>query len=98
MSSTEYRNVQYRVPKCGICSVPRCPGTELSLYHLGHGPVVIIPELSEEEQTKQNKNKNKNKKGQRKNKQKQKQSKTKAQNKENQQLVGGYITFNMLNW
>ena len=30
MSSTEYRNVQYRVPKWRICSVPRCAGTELS--------------------------------------------------------------------
>ena len=28
----EYRNVQYRVPKCRIYSVPRCPGTELSGY------------------------------------------------------------------
>ena len=27
MSITEYRDVQYRVPRCRICSVPRCPDT-----------------------------------------------------------------------
>ena len=26
--STEYRDVQYRVPRCRICSVPRCPDTD----------------------------------------------------------------------
>ena len=25
-----YRNFQYRVPRCRICSVPRCPGPEMS--------------------------------------------------------------------
>ena len=28
MSSIEYRDVQYRVPRCRICSVPRCPDTD----------------------------------------------------------------------
>ena len=32
MSSTEYRDVQYRIPRCLICSVPRCPGPEMSWY------------------------------------------------------------------
>ena len=27
ISITEYRDVQYRVPRCRICSVPRCPDT-----------------------------------------------------------------------
>jgi hypothetical protein len=33
ISSTEYRDVQYQVPRCRICSVPRCPGPEMSWYH-----------------------------------------------------------------
>ena len=24
----QYRDVQYRVPRCLVCSVPRCPDTE----------------------------------------------------------------------
>ena len=28
ISSTEYRDVQYRVPRCRICSVPRCHDTD----------------------------------------------------------------------
>ena len=34
MSNTEYRDVQYRVPRCRICSVPRCPDT-MNPRHLG---------------------------------------------------------------
>ena len=30
----QYRNFQYRVPWCRICSVPRCPGPEMSWYLL----------------------------------------------------------------
>ena len=29
ISSTGDRDVQYRVPRCRICSVPRCPDTEI---------------------------------------------------------------------
>ena len=30
----QYRNVQYRVPRCRICSVSRCPGPEMSSYRI----------------------------------------------------------------
>jgi hypothetical protein len=51
---------------------------------LGHGPVVIIPELSEEEQTKQNKNKNKKGQKEKQTKTKTKQNKTKQKHKTKQ--------------
>ena len=29
----QYRDVQYRVPRCPICSVPRCPDTPRTRVH-----------------------------------------------------------------
>ena len=41
MSSTEYRNVQYRVQKCRICSVPSCPDTNLPPTHTHNLPLTF---------------------------------------------------------
>ena len=50
ISSTEYRDVQYWVPRCRICSVPRCPNTFVTttlswicLLFFSNAPLKCLP-------------------------------------------------------